>query len=62
MTTSVPYHSLVPDDRHTLLHTIGALRDGCEVVFPDGFLGSAEGTVGTSRELQIPAEKVESIT
>lgn len=62
MTTSVPYHSLVPDDRHTLLHTIGALGDGCEVVLPDGFLGSAEGTVGTSRELQIAAGEGESVT
>lgn len=59
---SVPYHSLVPDDRHTLLHAIGALRDSREVVLPNGFLGSAEGTVGTSRELQISTGKGESFT
>lgn len=55
-----PYHSLVPDDRHPLFHTIGALGDGCEVVLPNGFLGSAEGAVGTPRELQVSAAKEKS--
>ena len=48
-----PHHSLVPDDRHALLHTVGALGTGGEVVLPDGFLGSAEGAVGTPGELQV---------
>lgn len=52
-----PYHSLVPDDRHPLFHTIGALRDGCEVVLPNRLLGSAEGAVGTPRELQVSTGK-----
>lgn len=54
------HHSLVPDDRHPLLHTIGALGDGCEVVLPNGFLSSAEGAVGTAGELQITTAKEKS--
>ena len=30
-------HSPVPDDRRALLHTVGALGSGCEVVLPDAF-------------------------
>lgn len=52
-----PYHSLVPDDRHPLFHTIGALGDGCEVVLPNRLLGSAEGAVGTPGELQVSTGK-----
>lgn len=59
--TSVPYHGLVPDDRHPLLHAIGALGNGSEVVLPNGFLGSAEGAVGTAGELQIPTGKGEEL-
>ena len=56
-----PYHGLVPDDRHPLLHTIGALGNGCEVVLSDGLLGSAEGAVGAPGELQVPTGKGEKL-
>lgn len=56
-----PYHSLVPDDGHPLLHPVGALGNGCEVVLPNGFLGGAEGAVRTPGELQVPAGKGEKL-
>lgn len=56
-----PYHGLVPDDRHPLFHTAGALGNGCEVVLPDGLLGSAEGAVGTAGELQVPTGEGEKL-
>lgn len=51
------HHCLVPDDRHSLLYAIGSFWDGCEVVFSNGFLRGAEGTVSTSRHLQITTEE-----
>lgn len=61
MTEALSYHSLVPDNTHPLLHAVGALGNGCEVVLPDGFLGGAEGAVGTPRELQVPTGKGEKL-
>lgn len=51
------HHCLVPDDGHSFLYAIGSFWDGCEVVFSNGFLCSAEGTVSTSRHLQITTEE-----
>lgn len=52
-----PYHSFIPNDRHPLLCTIGALGNQGEVVLPHSLLGSVEGTVGTARDLQVSTER-----
>lgn len=63
MATTLPlprwgsHHCLVPDDRHSFLYAIGSLWNRCEVVFSNGFLRGAEGTVSTSRHLQITTEE-----
>lgn len=48
-----PYHSLIPDDRHSLLRAVGALRDQGEVVLSNGLLGRVEGTVSTAGHLEV---------
>lgn len=48
------HHTLLPHDRHALLHAVCALGDEGEVVFANSLLGSAEGAVGTAGHLQIP--------
>lgn len=49
-----PYHSLIPDDRHPLLSAVGALRNQSEVVLSHSLLGSVEGTVGATGDLEVP--------
>ena len=49
----VSYHTLVPDEGHSLLSAVGALRDEAEVVFAHGALGSVKGAMGTASHLQI---------
>lgn len=46
---SATYHSLLPDDRHPVLHAVHSVWDLGEVVFSEGLLAHREGAVVCSR-------------
>lgn len=56
----LPYHRLVPDDRHPLLYPVDTLRDQSEVILAHCLLGSAVGTMATASDLQVSTGKDEN--
>lgn len=49
-------HSFLPDDRHTILHTVNAIGNFSEVVFAQGFLANQERAVISPSYTQIVTE------
>lgn len=47
------HHGLVPDKTHSLLHSVGSLRDEGEVIFTNCFLGSAVSAVSAAHHLEV---------
>lgn len=55
--SSVPHHTLVPDEGESLLSAVGALWDEGEVVFTHGTLGGVECAMSTTSHLQVTTGK-----